>query len=373
MSYELYGLDVKSKQIIQDTLGENEFMQDVLIAHQVPPSRIDAIEKKSADVFDVRRMRAGNPFTLVKNAADEVEFFIYEKNPAQFVVYDFTDTLSVYEGKQPAIRRDKGIGGYIASTLYQTIQGMERDVRLAKLIEEIYAWTIDFSRLDPEDYVKVVYEEAYVDEASIGITKVLAAQIHHRKRDYYAFYFAQDSLEGYFDEEGQSLKRSFLKSPLKYTAANAKEELNPSLLNAYELEYVASEGTPILSVAKGEVASISRSRDKGRFISIDHGEIYSTEYLHLGKVRDSLQEGSRVQQGEVIAYVGGSMFDKQGSFSFTYWKNGKPTKAETFDLGEETDSIASEFMPDFIEKKVSYMEILEDVRLKKAKIQARQE
>lgn len=353
MSYELYGLDVKSKKVIQGTLDKNQFMQDLLREHNVHPSRIDAIEKKAAGIFDVRKMRAGNTFTLVKNAYDEVDYFIYEKNPAQFVVYDLRDTMAVYEGKEDAIYRTKTIGGYIDMTLFNTIQDMELDVRLAKLVEEIYAWSIDFAHLDAEDYFKVVYEEAYVDESSIGITRVLASLIHHDGKDYYAFYFPQDTLEAYYDEDGQSVKRTFLKSPLRYTAANADEETLPAERGEFELEYVGSKGTPILSLGKGDVSIISRNKQKGTYVRVDHGEIYSTEYRHLGAVRDSLEVGSAVQQGEVIAFIGSNLNQQKGSFTLQYLINERTSPAESFELSTHTDSISASFQEEFERQKTT--------------------
>lgn len=350
MSYELYGLDVKSKQVLQGTLDENQFMQDLLKEHHVEPSKIDAIEKKSAEIFDVRRMRAGNTFTLVKNAYDQVDYFIYEKNPAQFVVYDFRDTLAVYEGKEDAIYRNKTIGGHIDLTLFNTIQDMELDVRIAKLLEEIYAWTIDFAHLDAKDYFKVIYEEAYVDGSSIGITQILASVMHHDGKDYYAFYFPQDTLQSYYDEDGQSVKRTFLKSPLRYIAASANEENLPSQKDEFSLEYVGSKGTPILSLGKGDISIISRNRQKGTYIRVNHGEIYSTEYQNLGSVIDSLEVGQDVQQGEAIGYIGSNLSAQKGSFSLQFLKNERPTPSESFELSTQTDSISATSRKEYEER-----------------------
>ncbi|MEO0895715.1 MAG: peptidoglycan DD-metalloendopeptidase family protein [Bacteroidota bacterium] len=364
MSYELYGLDVKSKEILQGTLGENQFMQDVLKQHDVHHTQIDAMEQKSGQVFDVRKMRAGNAYTLVKNTQNKVEFFIYEKSPTDFVVFDFSDTLSVYEGSQAAIHREIAIGGQVQSTLYQTIKSLGLEVRLAKSLEEIFAWTVDFSHLETTDFFKVIFEEAYVDEESIGMTKILAAQFHHDGEDYYAFYHEDDSLINYFDHDGLSVKKSFLQSPLKYTVTNAGQEVSPSLRNRQQRLYVASEGTPVQAVARGRIIQLKNNSREPIVIKIDHGNGYQTVYQNLGELVDSLVNGSLVNQGELIGSVGPGVNGESGSFSLQYLKNGKPVRPIANDPYQlANDSLPKVFMNQFVSARKNLERGLQNISL----------
>ncbi|MEL6633788.1 MAG: peptidoglycan DD-metalloendopeptidase family protein [Bacteroidota bacterium] len=362
MSYEQYGIDVQSKQVLQDTLEEDQFLKDVLSPHQVTPATIDKIERIAAPIFDVRRMRAGNPFTLIKNQ-QQVDYFIYERTPADFVVIDLRDSVEVYEGQRKVVLRQQGLGGFINSTLFETIQSKGLEVQISKRLEEIFAWSVDFSYLDAQDYFKVIYEEAFVDEVSIGISQIRAVQFHHRGQDYYAFGYNQDSLVRYFDENGRSVVRTFLRTPLKYTGTSSSEASEPVAEGKNTFAYVASKGTPVLAVGNGTIATMKQSRRWGKQIRIDHGQLYATEYLRLGDFRDSLSEGQRVNQGDVIGFVGRNENAGLGSFTFRLRKQGRTVNPSDLTM-PDAPSVSEEHEKAFLKMKEKWMRQLDEIPLK---------
>ena len=126
--------------------------------------------------------------------------------------------MNIYEGKKPVMLVEKEVTGTISSSLYEALQEGDQDVMLAFEMADIFAWTIDFYRLQKGDHFKIIYDVKVVEEKAIGIEKVKAVKFNHEGRDFFAYHFEQDSTGAdYFDEAAQSLRKAFLKSPLKFS------------------------------------------------------------------------------------------------------------------------------------------------------------
>ena len=307
MSYEAYGIDVKQMEVVQAHFERNQFVTDVLQNHEVPSHVIEQVAQKSIQVFDVRRMRAGNSFTILKNRDNQqVDYFIYEINDAEFVVFDLRDSVKVYVDAHEVISRQREVAGIIESSLYEAFQDYGFDISLAKGMEEVYAWTVDFFHLEKGDYFKVIYEEQFVDEISIGISRILAAQIRHEGTDYFAFHFAKDSTEGYYDLNGNSLRKDFLKAPVKFSATGLKPSSSefPSRQSRMSVDFGAPQHTPVVAIGDGQILNLQRRKGHLNTVSIRHENGYVTEYMHLSKIEPELVSGKEIQQGEVIGYVG---------------------------------------------------------------------
>lgn len=348
MSYEQYGLDVASKQVIQDRLGQDQYVRDILLDYGVTPKLIDTLAARSVQVFDVRNMRAGNPFTLIKGEGGGVQYFIYEKSDADFVVFDLRDSVQIYEGRKQVVTRENGGAWFINSSLFEAIQAQGLDVELARQLEDIFAWSVDFSYLDDTDYFKVIYEEEFVDEVSIGISRIVAAQFHHRGEDYFAFAEGVDSALNYYDELGHNVQRSFLKTPLKYTSSLGPDTVSTPRPNR-GLEYVATAGSPVIAVGNGTLTEVKRLRNKRARLKIQHGRIYASAYLNLGTIVDSLLPGMPVEQGQVIGFVGGKPEGSLQSISFRFLALGKLISLDEVQNPKATPLAADE-LPDFVRR-----------------------
>lgn len=333
MSYEQYGLDVSQNQVIQDRLGEDQYMQDILLTYGVPRQLIDTVAARSPKVFDVRYMRAGNPFTVVMGPKKQVQYFIYEKSEADFVVFDLRDSVEIYEGRKQVIARENGGAWFINTSLFEAIAAQGLDVRLASLLEEIFAWSVDFSYLDDSDFFKVIYEEEFVDEVSIGISRIVAAQFHHRGTDHFAFaYQPDDTTQLYLDQLGRNVQRTFFLSPLKYTSALGPDS-SLDIMPAKGLEYTATSGTPVIAVGDGTLTDIKRVR-KSVNLRIQHGRGYASEYLGLGASVDSLQPGMQIAQGQVIGFVGGKQEGAMHQVRFRFLNFGNPLSLHQLEQGQ---------------------------------------
>jgi len=177
----------------------------------------------------------------------------------------------------------------------------------------------------------MIYEEKFVEGKSIGADKINAAEIMHMDLQYYAIPFIQDNKEHYFDVDGRSLRRAFLKAPLKYSRISSgfsNSRLHPILKIRrphHGIDYVAPRGTPVRSVGNGTVTETGYQRNGGgRYIKIRHINSYSTTYMHLESIKKGIKKGVRVTQGQEIAYVGSSGLSTGPHLDFRFYKNGNP-------------------------------------------------
>ncbi len=259
---------------------------------------------------------------------EKAKYFVYQPNLVDYVVFEIGDTaVSARKGAKDVTIREKTASGTINSSLYQTLTDANVSPKLAVELSNIYAWTIDFYRIQKGDKFKVVYEERVVDGEAIGIGKIKAGIFTHWKEDYYAFSFSQNKQEDYFDEKGNSLRKAFLKAPLKFSRISSRYTLNryhpvqKRNKPHYGTDYAAPKGTPIMAVGDGVIIASSYSKYNGNFVKVKHNGTYTTQYLHMNK--RNCKVGQRVRQGDIIGYVGSTGLATGPHVCFRFWKNGK--------------------------------------------------
>jgi len=211
-----YGIIVDSLEVIRDNVKRNEFLADILLKYDVDYNLIDQIARSPRDVFDVKKIRAGYPYSVIRSldSLQSTYYFIYEQSPTEYVVFDLRDTLIIYKGEKDLERRLTSSSGTISSSLWNTMVDNGADPNLANEMSEIYAWTIDFFGIQKGDNFRVIYEELYVEDEYIGLGKVVAANFNHIGYDYYACFFEQDSCGDYYDDEGGKHAPHFSESPI---------------------------------------------------------------------------------------------------------------------------------------------------------------
>jgi murein DD-endopeptidase MepM/ murein hydrolase activator NlpD len=327
-----YGIRMDSMNIVYGSVSNNQNLSALLSAY-VPDGTIDQIAKNTREIFDVRKIKAGNRFARVfsKDTLKRTLFFIYEINPIDFVVYDLRDSLKVYKNKKKVTRLIKTASGTITSSLWNCFVENKLDVNLGLALSDVYAWTVDFYGLQKGDNFKVIYEELFVDNKMIGIDRILASKFQTNGKDFYAYHFEQQGKGAYFDENGISLQRSFLKAPLTFSRISSRfsrSRMHPILRIArphFGVDYSAPRGTPVVSLGDGNVKEVGFHGGFGRFISIHHNSVYTTTYAHLSGYAKGLKPGNHVQQGQVIGYVGSSGLSTGPHLDFRVYKNGSPT------------------------------------------------
>jgi murein DD-endopeptidase MepM/ murein hydrolase activator NlpD len=293
---------------------------------------IEQLVTKAAGVFDVRKIRTGNKYTVLcsNNSLRKAEYFIYESNPTEYVVFEIGDSLHVHIGEKEIQVNIKTASGTISSSLWNAMAELKVSPNLTIELSEIYAWTIDFYGIQKGDNFTAIYEELSIDGEPIGLGSILSARFNHGGKDSYAFRFLQDNKPDYFDEKGQSLRRAFLKSPLKFSRISShfsNSRMHPVLRIRrphHGVDYAAPKGTPVHSIGNGTVTDVRYAGGAGRMIKIRHNSTYSTAYLHLSGYAKGVKKGTSIQQGQVIGYVGSSGLSTGPHLDFRFYKNGTP-------------------------------------------------
>jgi murein DD-endopeptidase MepM/ murein hydrolase activator NlpD len=328
----LYGINLDSFNIEQGQIKKNEFFGSLLLNLNIPATQINSIIEKIKPVFDIRKIRKGNSYTcfFLPDSTHNLKYIVYEHSSTEYLFVELNDTIHVSLKQKPTHSVIKNARGKINSSLWNSMADEKLPPSLAIELSEIYAWTIDFFGLQPKDSFCVVYEEIYTDSMLVNIGKIYVAAFYHSGKIYYAIPFVQDDRESYFDENGASLRREFLKAPLRFSHISSRfseARLHPVLKIVrphHGVDYAAPYGTPVLSIGDGKIMEMSYDMGSGNMIRIRHNAIYSTTYMHLQKYATGLKTGSTVMQGEVIAYVGSTGMATGPHLDFRIYKNGSP-------------------------------------------------
>ena len=326
-----YGIIVDSLDVIRDVVKRNEFLADILLRYDVDYNLIDAIARSPRELFDVRKIRVGYPYSVIMtlDSVPEVYYFVYEQSPTEYVVIDLRDSVRIERGEKNIERRLATTSGSINSSLWNSMIENDADPNLANELSEIYAWTIDFFGIQKGDYFRTIFEELYVDGKYIGLGKVIAANFNHIGYDYYAVFFEQDSVGDYFDDEGGSMRRTFLKAPLRYRRVSSGfsySRMHPVLKYRRPhlgVDYAAAAGTPVHAVGDGVVTFAGWTDQGGYTIRLKHNGTYSTSYCHFSGFGKGVKKGSHVKQGQVIGYVGSTGLSTGPHLDFRFYRNGQ--------------------------------------------------
>ncbi len=327
----LYGFPVDSFKVVGDEVKKNQFFSDLVTSHGISYAMMNRMATEGKEHFDVRRLRAGRHYTVFekKDSTEEAQILVYEIDRVNYVVYDLRDSLKIYRDKKPVEIVTKTASGVINSSLYMTLENQGYNPALAITLSEVYAWSIDFYHIQKGDRFKVIYEETVVDGESIDIKRIKAAYFEHFKKPYYAIQFSQDGHAGYYDQDNRGLRRQFLKAPVKFSRISSRftmkryhpvQKRNKPHLGT---DYAAPKGTPIYSTANGVVTHARYSKYNGNYVKVKHNSVYTTQYLHMSKIKRGIRPGVRVNQGDVIGFVGSTGLATGPHVCYRFWKNGK--------------------------------------------------
>lgn len=334
-----YGLPIDSFEVVQGKVGRNQPISLLLNDYGINNQAIHDIVQKCDGVFDVRKFRSGNSYSAFfsKDTLRNLDYLVYEHSPLDYVVFGFRDSLSVWGASKLVDTVQSNFAGSIQTSLWNAMTAHDANPMLAIELSEIYAWSIDFFGLQKGDSIRVVYDELFVDSTSIGIGKIHGAYFRHMGHDFYAIPFVQDSTEDYYDQDGKSLRKAFLKAPLRYSRISSvfsHSRLHPILKIRrphHGVDYAAPIGTPVVAIGDGVVIQKAFQGGAGNMVKIRHNSVYSTAYLHLSKYGKGINKGAYVKQGDVIGYVGSSGLSTGPHLDFRFYKNGSaidPLKVE---------------------------------------------
>ena len=331
-SYE-YGILADSFNVIKGTVKKDQTLGQILYANHIDHSEIYRIAEKSKDIFDVRRVDKNKPYTVMcsKDSVKKAQIFIYEENKISYVVFDLRDGIDIYKGKKEVVVKLKTASSSINSSLSMTMEDKKLSPRLTHELATIYAWTIDFFKIQKGDAFKIYYEDRYINDTDyVGIGKILASEFTHKGQNFYSFYYKENENFGdYYDEQGKTLRKAFLMAPVEYKRIssrfnrNRKHPVTGRWKGHFGTDYAAEKGTPIWATANGTIIKAAYTKNNGNYVKVRHNGSYTTQYLHMSKIKPGIRKGVYVKQGDIIGYVGSTGLATGPHVCYRFWKDGK--------------------------------------------------
>lgn len=355
-----FGYTLNNFHVFKDTVVSGDSFGSILEKNNLYYPQIYNIIQKAKQVFDVRKINIGKSYTILfsKDSLKTPELFIYQPNLIDYVLVSLTDSLWAEKKSKSVKLVEFEAQGIITSSLSQAMEEEKLSPLLSNELSEIYAWTIDFFRLEKGDNFKIIYTGKFVDDSIyVGLNRIHSAYFEHKGNPLYAIEFETDpkrNIIEYFDENGKNLRRAFLRAPVQFSRISSRYNLKRKIAYYGRVrphlgtDFAAPTGTKIRSTASGTVVKSSYTRGNGNYVTIKHNATYSTQYLHMKK--RGVKVGQFVKQGDYIGLVGMTGNTSGPHVCYRFWKNGKQVDPLRQKLPE-----AKPISKDLKEKYLAYM------------------
>ena len=327
-----YGFDFNKFFVNEKKIKRGDTFGSILESNGIDYPEVHNILQNIKNQVSVKKLNIGKKYFILfsDDSIRRPEYFIYTNDITSFLYIKLKDSIFGKKVNKPIKIRELDAKGVIESSLYETMISNGYNEQLSYYLSDIYAWTIDFFRLQKGDRFKIIYQEKFVDDTiSIGISKILAASFEHKGKIIEAYEFKVDSVKGitdYFDDDAKNLRRAFLKAPVSFGRVSSRYNLKRKISFYGRVkphkgtDFAAAVGTPIMTTANGRVIKSSYSKGNGNYVTVKHNNTYSTQYLHMR--RRKVKVGQYVKQGDVIGWVGMTGFTSGPHVCYRFWKNG---------------------------------------------------
>jgi len=343
-------------EVLSGELGMGDSLYVALKRGGVPPAKIALLEDALKPVFNVKRCHPGDRYELVRYPDGRFASFKYQKSPIDLWVVRQSESGKLVASKERVSLEKSIVGmmGRISSSLYESMLKEGQSGELTMRFADIFAWEIDFlTEPMPGDRFKLIWERYVKDGKPLMDGRILAAQYEARRRTYTAIFFEDpDGHRGYYDIDGKSVRRRFLRSPLNYRRISSyfsRRRFHP-ILKIYRphpgIDYAAPVGTPVVAVGDGVVEYCGWKGGYGRFVKIRHNHTFSTTYGHLSRFARGIRRGVKIRQGQVIGYVGSSGLSTGPHLDFSVIRNGRFVNFLALDI-PAAESVKPGYMADF--------------------------
>lgn len=330
-----FGFNLDNFNVVKDTVKWGDSFGELMLKNHVDYPKVVTISENFKDTFDVRKIKVGKPYLILKgkDSLQKAQVFIYENDKINYTVVDLRDSVRAYKGRKNVVYREREVAGTIKNSLSMDLDSLGVDYSVTINLSEIYAWTIDFFRLEKGDKFKIIYDEKYIgDSIYAGSDFIKAVYFEHKGKPIYAFPYVTDSLkqiQDYFDQDANNLRSTFLRAPIKfgYRLSSRYNLRRRIAYYGYKVrphkgtDYAAPIGTPIVATADGTVTESTRRGGNGKYVKIRHNSMYSTQYLHMKAQK--VKRGEFVRQGDVIGWVGMTGNTGGPHVCYRFWKNGR--------------------------------------------------
>ncbi len=327
-----------SLDLAEDAVRSGETFTGLMNRLGLSVSDAMSVAQACDTVFDVRKMRAGNKvqayyqFDTSGTGSTEgpaLKYVVYERNKIDRVVFRTSEPFKVWSCTKPVESTREYADVTIRSSLWNDMLSAGQSPQLIVPLSEIYAWSVDFFGLQPGDRFRVLYEQRKCDGEIIAVDTIYYAEFIRDGKMIPAIMFDQgDHGNLYWNERGESLRKAFLKAPLKFTRISSgfsyrrKHPVTGHVRPHTAVDYAAPAGTPVQTIGDGTVVSAGWTNGGGNTVKIRHNSVYTTSYMHLSRYGKGIKAGARVRQGDVIGYVGSTGLSTGPHLDFRVWKNG---------------------------------------------------
>jgi murein DD-endopeptidase MepM/ murein hydrolase activator NlpD len=297
---------------ITGNIKKGETLFDIFKKYKLDIIELFKLKEASADIHKLKDLYPGHPYKIVIDDSSQINEFVYWIDDDN--ILNITRTESGFCAEKKSVEYEKKIehiGGTINGNLILSMGEGRENLMLALQLSDIFAWDIDFTTdLRNGDVYKIVVEGFYLNGEFKKYGNILSAEFINNGETFYAYRFENNDEIDYYDDNGKSLRRSFLKAPLSFrriSSGFSKRRLHP-ILKIYRphlgIDYAASVGTPVSTVGDGTVLFAGYKGQNGNMVIIKHFNGYRTYYGHLSKFKKGIKKGVKVKQGQIIGYVG---------------------------------------------------------------------
>lgn len=311
-------------------IRRGDTLYDILRAKELPDSEILAVSDQKVDGISPSRLVVGRSYRLYVQDGRVIEYQ-YEPDNEKILRVLFDDPPAIIVEPIPYEVFRIPVSGVIKDSLFAAVEAIDEKPSLAMDLADLFAWQVDFFRdLRTGDSFTVLVDKYYRDGKFVRYGKILAARFVNNGKMHAGILFTPaGGREDYFDETGGSLRKQFLKSPLRFrriSSGFSRRRLHPvtgKVTAHLGIDYAAPTGTPIMSVGEGKVLYKKHDSVNGRIVKIRHNGTYSSAYAHMNSFAKGVGKGSQVRQGQVIGYVGRSGRATGPHLHFAMYRNGR--------------------------------------------------
>ncbi len=301
-----------SHREIRDQVKRGETLFDIFKKYNLDLSDLFRMREASASVHRLRDLAVDRPYSIVIDDNARINTFEYWIDDDYILSIRQTgEGFAVEKTPVPYEKKELSIAGTIEDNLIASLEGQESGLQLALGLSDVFAWDIDFTTdLRKGDTFRVVVEGYFLDGRFRKFGDILAAEFMNNGERFRAYRFMADGKADFFDEKGTSLRKAFLKAPLSFrriSSSFSKGRRHPILKIVrphHGIDYSAPTGTPVSASGDGRVQFAGSKGQYGRLVIVSHRNGYRTYYGHLSRIAKNLRQGARVDQGQVIGYVG---------------------------------------------------------------------
>ena len=325
------GFNPDSLRCVEGKIKNGQFFSTLLGSLGMSAQDAYNLTQSCGDVFDVRNLRVDNSYRAYYSGTDLLKYLVYDHDRTSCVVFDCQYPYRTWVYEKPITVEKRYADVTINSSLWVDMREAGVSPELIISLSDIYAWTVDFFGLQKGDRFRVLYEEKMCEGDVVAVDTVRYAVFSRGGQDLPCVMYDQnDGGNIYWNEKGESMRKAFLKAPLKFSRVSSgfsyarRHPVTRKVQPHTGVDYAAPKGTPVMTIGDGVVISMKYEGAGGNTIRIRHNSVYSTAYLHLSGYAKGLKVGQRVRQGQVIGYVGSTGRSTGPHLDFRVWKNGSP-------------------------------------------------